>query len=394
MKRIEIEARPNWQEECEKVGFHWHTLVTEPGVDPKYWDETKAYEFTEAEVDAIEAASTELYRMCLAAVDYTIEKGSEYLSKLAIPVEFHALIKKSWERQDLDLYGRFDFAFDANGIPKMLEFNADTPTSLLEASVVQWFWMEQYAQRTGQTLDQFNSMHERLIEQMKDIGAAHLGPNEKFYFTAVAESLEDTGTVEYLRDCAMQAGLSTEYIAIEDIGWNGSSFTNLEEKSITTVFKLYPWEHLIREEFGLNMTREPWDVIEPAWKLILSNKGLLPILWELYPNHPNLLPSYWSSAPLNGNYVEKPMLAREGADVKIVKDGKLAVEGVKRGYDSLARSIYQEYLPLPKFDGMTPIIGSWVVGGRSVGMGIREDISEVTGNASRFIPHYFRPGTI
>lgn len=389
LKRLEIEVRPNWQEECEKVGFNWHTLATEPGMDPKYWDESKAYEFTAAEIDAVEDASAMLYRMCLSAVDYAIER--DMLSRLAIPAEFHGLIKKSWERQDVDLYGRFDFAFDANGVPKMLEFNADTPTSLLEASVVQWFWMEQYAQRTGQTIDQFNSIHEQLIDVLKDIGAKVLGPNETFYFSAVVENLEDKGTAEYLRDCAIQAGLNTDYIDIENIGWNGTSFTDLNEKPITTIFKLYPWELLIREDFGRFMINEPWDVIEPAWKLILSNKGILPILWELYPGHENLLPAYWSSAPLKGNYVQKPMLAREGADVKIIKDGKVAVEGVSRGYDQLAESVFQEYLPLPKFDGMTPIIGSWIVGGRPSGMGIREDVSEVTGNTSRFIPHYFVP---
>lgn len=391
MKRIEIEARPNWQAECEKVGFNWHTLAVDPGVDPAYWDETHAYEFTLEEIETIEEVSQRHYRMALSTVEYVIDKGPELLSKLGIPAAFHEMIKKSWTRQDLDLYGRFDYALAPDGTPKMLEFNADTPTSLLEASVVQWYWMEQYAQRTGQTLDQFNSIHDRLIEQMRDIANEHLGPSEKFYFAAVAESAEDFGTVEYLRDCAMQAGILTEYIDIEQIGWNGSVFTDPKEKAITTIFKLYPWEWLIREEFGLNMTKEPWDVIEPAWKLVLANKGLLPIMWELYPEDPNLLPAYWNSAPLGGNYVEKPMLAREGADVKIIKNGVVAVEGVKRGYDNLARSVYQEYLPLPKFDGMTPIIGSWIVGGRAVGMGIREDVSEVTGNTSRFIPHYFRP---
>ena len=389
MKRLTIEARPDWEAKCEEVGFIWHTLETEPGVDPKYWDETHAYEFTEAEIEKVEDASTVLYRMCLSAVDYAIER--DQLSNLAIPPEFHALIKKSWERQDVDLYGRFDFAFDANGTPKMLEFNADTPTSLLEASVVQWFWMEDYAKRTGQTLDQFNSIHERLIEQFKYVGEKLMAPDGTFYFAAVAENTEDKGTAEYLRDCAVQAGLRTDYIDMENIGWNGTSFRDLQEQPITTIFKLYPWEWLIREEFGQFMLKEPWDVIEPAWKLVLSNKGILPILWELYPGHENLLPAYWNSAPLKGNYVEKPMLAREGADVKIIKDGKVAVEGVSRGYDKLAKAIYQEYLPLPKFDDMTPIIGSWIIGGRPSGMGIREDISEVTGNASRFIPHYFLP---
>jgi glutathionylspermidine synthase len=389
LKRIAITPRANWQTTVEGQGFNWHTLASDPGVDPTYWDETHAYEFTLGEVEAIEEASTVLYRMCLSAVQHIID--NDMMSKLAIPPAFHEMIKRSWERQDLDLYGRFDFALDPQGVPKMLEFNADTPTSLLEASVIQWFWMEDYAKRTGQTLDQFNGMHEKLIEVLKDVGASNLGPDETFYFSAVAENQEDTGTVEYIRDCAIQAGLKTEYIAIEDIGWNGSTFTNLNEQPITTIFKLYPWEFLVREEFGLHMTKDPWDVIEPSWKLLLSNKGLLPILWELYPNHKNLLPAYWSSAPLNGNYAEKPMLAREGADVKIVKDGNVIAEGVNRGYDKLADSIYQAYMPLPKFDGMTPIIGSWIVGGQPAGMGMREDVNEVTGNTSRFIPHYFKP---
>lgn len=389
MKRITVTPRANWQSEVEKIGFYWHTLATDPGVDPTYWDEGHAYEFTANEVDTIEEATQVLYRMCLSAVDYAIEQ--KMLNKLAIPVAFHKLIEDSWKRQDIDLYGRFDFALDGNGIPKMLEYNADTPTGLLEASVAQWFWMEEYAKSSGQTLDQFNSMHERLIDCLRDIGGKLLGPSETMYFSTFSESTEDLGTTEYLRDLAIQAGLNTEFIDIQQIGWNGRVFTDINEKPITTIFKLYPWEWLIREEFGQFMSTGPWDVIEPAWKLVLSNKGILPILWELYPDHENLLPSYWQSAPLNGDYVEKPMLAREGADVKIIRGGKVTSQGVVRGYDKLAPPVYQQYLSLPKFDGMTPIIGSWIIGGRPSGMGIREDINEVTGNTSRFVPHFFKP---
>lgn len=391
MKRINVTPRPNWQAQLEEVGFNWHTLATDPGVDPTYWDESHAYEFTATEVDVIEEASQELYRMCLSTVQHVID--NDMLSKLAIPVEFHQLVRDSWNKQEIDLYGRFDFALDANGVPKMLEFNGDTPTSLYEAAVIQWYWMENYAQRSGQVLDQFNSMHDTLIETLKDIGEKLLGPSETMYFTAVLENLEDYGTVEYLRDCAVQGGLKTANIGLEDIGWNGQVFTDLDEKPITTIFKLYPWEFLVREEFAQNMLRSPWDVIEPAWKLILSNKGILPILWELYPDHPNLLPAYWESAKLGGNFVEKPMLAREGADVKVFQNGQVLGQGVERGYGKLADSIYQSYLPLPQFDGMTPIIGSWIIGGRACGMGIREDANIVTGNTSRFIPHYFLPNT-
>ena len=388
MKRLSVTPRANWQQKCEEVGFSFHTIATEGSKDPTYWDESKAYEFSLAEIEKIEDASTILYRMCLSAVDHVI--NNNLLGKLAIPVEYHDLVRKSWQRQDIDLYGRFDFAFDEHGTPKMLEFNADTPTSLLEASVVQWYWMEEFAATSGQTIDQFNSIHEALDETMKDIAEKLLTPNQTFYFAAVGGNEEDVGTTEYLRDIAVQAGMKTKFIAIEDLGWNGTTFTDLDENSITTIFKLYPWEWLVREEFGLNMLSEPWDVIEPAWKLILSNKGILPILWELYPDHPNLLPAYWSSSKLGGNYVKKPLLSREGADVTIVKNGVVANDTIEQGYGAEGY-IYQQYLPLQKFDGMTPILGSWIVGGRACGLGIREDANEVTGNASHFIPHFFRP---
>lgn len=387
MKRLEVTPRPNWQQKCEEVGFNFHTIAIEGVEDPTYWDESKAYEFTADEIDTVEEASQILYRMCLSAVDHVI--SNNLMGRLAIPHEYQALVKKSWERQDVDLYGRFDFAFDEAGVPKMLEFNADTPTSLLEAAVVQWYWMEDYARSTGQTLDQFNSIHETLAETLKDIGEKLVHSGDTMYFASFNTD-EDVGTVEYLRDLAIQQGMKTQFIPIDQIGWNGTVFTDLDEKPIRTIFKLYPWEWLIREEFGQFMLNDPWDVVEPAWKLILSNKGILPILWELYPDHPNLLPTYWDSHKLGGNYVRKPLLSREGADIMIVRDGVVANDVNQVGYGDEGY-IFQQYLPLPKFDGMVPIMGSWIVGGRPCGMGIREDKNEVTGNTSRFIPHFFRP---
>ncbi len=64
------------------------------------------------------------------------------------------------------LYGRFDFAYDGRNI-KMLEYNADTPTGLLEASVAQWLWIEQVSGIANR--DQFNSIHEDLIKRWKTI---------------------------------------------------------------------------------------------------------------------------------------------------------------------------------------------------------------------------------
>lgn len=188
-------------------------------------------------------------------------------------------IVASWERDDFSVYGRFDFAFDSASPPKLLEYNADTPTALLEAAVVQWFWL----QDTRPTSDQFNSIHERLIAAWQRWGGQAL------HFSAIKDHVEDEQTVLYLRDTAEQAGVATRFVHVEDIGWNGADFVDLTEAPITQCFKLYPWEWLWHEEFGAHLARETTRFIEPMWKMLLSNKGLLPILWELFPGHPNLL---------------------------------------------------------------------------------------------------------
>jgi glutathionylspermidine synthase len=151
--------------------------------------------------------------------------------------------------------------------------------------------------------------------------------------------------------------------------------------------KLYPWEWLINEEYGKYIFKSTTQFIEPAWKMILSNKGILPLLWELFPEHPNLLPAYFTSK-IEGDYIKKPLLSREGANISIFKDGEVTSSEGDYGEEGF---IYQALHELPNFDGNHPMVGSWVIEGESAGIGIREDTSLITGNLSRFVPHYFIP---
>ena len=131
----------------------------------------------------------------------------------------------------------------------------------------------------------------------------------------------------------------------------------------------------------------PLRVIEPAWKMILSNKGILPVLWGMFPGHPNLLEAAFDDHHLGGDYVRKPLLSREGENILVRRNGEwMGTSGTygEEGY------VYQRYAALPEFSGNYPVIGSWVIGGESAGIGIREDRSEITTNGSRFIPHYFQ----
>jgi glutathionylspermidine synthase len=380
MQRHKIIPRQNWQSAVEQLGFGFHSTHV------PYWDESACYSFSMEEVVQIEQASGELWTMCLNAVQHVMDKGR--YSEFAIPEWIVPYIERTWTEDHPAIYGRFDFCYK-NGQLKLLEFNADTPTSLFEAGIVQWFWLQDFAKEK----DQFNSIHEKLIDYWKYL-KTYLNPAPNadataqplLHFTCLKETLEDLTNTEYLRDCAIQAGLDTKLVFIDDLGWDGQQFIDMEEVPVANIFKLYPWEWLLQEDFGRNIpedrNRTFW--IEPAWKMILSNKALLPILWELYPDHPLLLPAYFDSEKLT-DYVKKPILSREGANIHIVRGGELLQH--TEGQYGREGFIFQQLFELPDFDGNYPVIGSWIIGQEPAGMGIREARGLVTDNKSRFVPH-------
>ena len=375
MRRIATTPRANWQEKVQKAGLTWHS-----GQQP-YWNESAFYEFTAKEVDTLEAATNELEKMTLAAAQYAIDHrlyGKMGISEAAIP-----LIESSWEAEPPSLYGRFDLAFDGSGPPKLLEYNADTPTSLLEAAVVQWYWLQDVSPHR----DQFNSLHERLIALWKAL--ADYLPGGRIDFCSMDDA-EDGMTVTYLQDTAQQAGLTASVFPIDEIGWSGTAFVGPDDRPLGALFKLYPWEWMVREEFGRHLGKDSTIWMEPAWKMLLSNKGILPVLWELYPRHPYLLESRFDGPGLLRSWVKKPLLGREGANITLHQPGKDLVTEGSYGEEGF---VYQDFAPLRSFDGKFPVVGSWLIGHEeghvAAGMGIRESDTPVTTNTSQFVPHLF-----
>lgn len=373
MRRHPSIPRPDWRDKVERVGLTYHSHAEGP-----YWDESACYELSADEVAMLESAGNTLHGLCLEAAGAVMENG--WWSRLGIPAKAVPALQASWERDDFSLYGRFDLAFDGSGPPKLLEYNADTPTALVEAAVAQWFWLEEVQPEA----DQFNSIHERLIEAWRRWAGREL------HFSSVQEHPEDEQTVLYLRDTCEQAGVVTRPVFIEDFGWDprGRCFVDLDLRPIRHCFKLYPWEWLWAEEFSAHLAADSVRFIEPAWKMLLSNKGLLPILWELFPDHPNLLPAYETAAPLGGSYLRKPRLGREGSNIVWVERGAL-VEETGGGYGTEGH-VFQAPGPVPEFDGHHPVFGVWIVDHEAAGLGIREDTRRITGNLSRFVPHFFR----
>ncbi|ELY4542204.1 glutathionylspermidine synthase family protein [Cronobacter sakazakii] len=392
MLRHHTPVRPDLARIAHEHGFHFHIID-----DEIYWDESRAYRFTLRQIEEqIESPTAELHEMCLDVVDRAV-RDARLLERLAIPELYWDAIAQSWKDRDPSLYGRMDFVWTGQGPVKLLEYNADTPTSLYESAYFQWQWLED-ARRQGvipRDADQFNSLQEKLIARLAEIATP-----EPLYFSCCQESEEDRGTVLYLEDCARQAGLETRFIYIEEIGLGlGGVLTDLDDNVIRQAFKLYPLEWMMRDDNGPLLCKRAERWYEPLWKSILSNKGLLPLLWAQFPGHPNLLPAWFNddfarerhdvAQALAGyaGYVRKPLFSREGGNVTLFDnaDKVLAHEEGDYGNEPV---IWQAFQALPRFGDSYTLLGSWIVGDEPAGIGIREDVSLITKDTSRFIPHY------
>ena len=380
MRRVPIVERGDWRARAADSGFRFHTIDGQ-----RYWDERAYYAFTLQQIEHdLEDPSAELHQMALALVDEIA--GSEALmQRLAIPEPFRDWIAESWRRRDGHLYGRLDFAYDGQGPAKLYELNYDTPTSLFEAAFFQWQWLEDQREsgRLPATADQFNSIHEQLVDRFGALSAQLPPP---LMFAAMRGSEEDQGTVEYLRDCAAQAQLHGAAIALEDIGLSDDGrFTDAEDTVIGALFKLYPLEDLFEDAFGRALPGSGLRLLEPPWKALLSNKGVLPLLWERHRGHPNLLAAEFDDGgALPPGWVRKPLHSREGANVCMhLPDGRI----IERAGPYAGPCIRQALHPLPEFDGRYPMVGSWIVGDTACGVGIREDASPITADTARFVPH-------
>ncbi len=367
------EPRENWVQRVEESGLIWHGNGND-----SYWNESEHLVFTLEAAETLEDAANELHAMCLDACEQIIKRN--WWHKLGIRNEWIDMIQSSWRSKDFSLYGRFDLAWDGTGTPKLLEYNADTPTSLLEAAVIQWDWLQDLYPAD----DQLNSLHEALVERWQMIS------EEMIHFACAWDLPEDRQTIAYLAETAEQAGKMVQLMDMGEIGFaiNGR-FTDLNERFIDKIFKLYPWEWMSEEQFFTKIGVERARFVEPIWKMLLSNKALLPILWELHPGHPLLLPATWSRDELTSmgvsQWVEKPYYGREGGGIALFDRDVIIASGTGRAESE--RKIYQEKARMFQAGGKHFVWGLWMVGEKCCGLSARGDASPITGNMSRFHPH-------
>ena len=329
-------------------------------------------------MELLEAATGELAQMSLAAVRHIVD--NRLYARLGIPASAIPLIESSWKAAQPSLYGRLDLFYDGVHPPKLLEYEADTPASLAEAAISQRCWLED--RFPGR--DQFNAIRQRLVDRWSELAPQLNGP---VHFCPV-DAARNAATVRCLEETAQEAGLTTSAFPITEIGWDGRSFIGPGGQELAVVFKLYPWEWMVREEFGKHLCSATTLWLEPPWKMLLSNKALLPVLWELYPRHPYLLEARFDSPGLMMSWIRKPLLGREGSNIALHQPGKDFETGGNYGAEGF---IYQALAPIENLEGVYPVMESWVVGRQegpsAAGFGVRESATPISTGDSRFVPH-------
>ncbi|WP_222264729.1 glutathionylspermidine synthase family protein [Modestobacter marinus] len=406
MRRLYGKARIGWEAEIESQGLVYNKTSLPDGDVRSYWREDVFYDFSAAEIDRLADATELLFAACVEAGDVIL--GDErLLDRLRIPRDARDVVRASWDAEPPSIYGRFDLWWDGAGEPKLLEFNADTPTSLVEAAVVQWAWHLE----TGQGRDQWNQLDDRLVAAWRrnlSRWEAHFGRRPRrvhLVWTEGDPSGEDWMTVAYMADCVQRAGYEAVVMTTEEIGLDtgDARFYDPRGNRLEVVFKLYPWEWLLADEYGPSVVADlrwgdtAW--IEPVWKTLWSTKGLLPVLWQRYENDPvvsrHLLPAFFGDDPRAAElsatgFARKPLLGREGNNVELVGPGGdvLARQGGRYGAEGW---VLQQLCPLPDFAGPDgphhPVLGAWVVDGEAAGLGIRESDGLITDDLSFFVPH-------
>ncbi|MBN9499107.1 MAG: glutathionylspermidine synthase family protein [Alphaproteobacteria bacterium] len=375
-----VSARQDWQARVEALGLAEPIL---PDGTP-YWVEDRGYAIAKPQIDLLYDAAAELERLTLAAIDRIVQH--DMFDRFDLSPLAARLAGDSWDRQARNLIGRFDLAFVPGEAPKLLEYNADGAVSLIEAARAQAEWRDVHMPGALQ----WNEIDAHLDNAWRALGL----PRLPVHFAGLKDDIEADATLDYLAETARAAGIDARRIDLDEIGWDGEKFVDLDGQTMRALAKIYPWAWLARDEFAAHLEVANTTVLEPAWRMLPADKRFLALLWEMFPDHPNLLPA--SLEPLAGPCVAKPALGRDGRGVAFHADGGLkpATGGDTQSADEdEGPRVWQALAPTAQIDGRYLMAGVWCVASQPSGLGLREADDPFVGGLARFVPHIAEEAT-
>ena len=370
MKRIQLSPRSDWQSLVEKQGLTWHSengRVT--------WNEQNAYILSPSEVQKLSQTASELAQIYHQAAGHVVK--NKLWSLMGLQAHEAALITASWEGGEWSLHGRFDFLLDAQGCPKLLEYNAETALSLVETAVIQKHWLAE----TMPGFDQCNDLEELLLQAWRESGFKHV------HCAWRPRHAEVEGTIKYMAGLMRRAGIQVTLMAMHRMGWDPKqhAFVDHDGRPIRHCYKLYPWEWMLREPFAKWVETSQCSYIEPPWRLLLGSKGILCVISELFGDHPAVVACHTTPEKLGSSYVSKPLFGHEGHNVTIHRDG-VAIESLAGEYGDEAK-VFQGFVEGQRCDGYLPQFGVWMVRDKPAAICIRETSGSIISANSAFVPH-------
>ena len=374
----------------EKLGFTWHT-----DSDGTKYINDELVEISQLEAEAYYEASNEIYDMYVEAAQFVID--NDLFFELGIPFNLIESIKKSWENDvHWHIYGRFDLAGGIDNEPiKLIEFNADTPTSLFETALLQWALLKQNNMDEKQ---QFNNVYENISQNFKRLITLFEETTlfEKYYdgwkilFSSVEGNDEEEATTRLLQQMATDAGFNTSFEYLQNVKFDDNGIFDTNDNKYEYWFKLYPWEDIGSDEPELATTltniiqKQEAIILNPAYTLLFQSKGIMKIMYDLFPESPYLLKT--SFEPLkNIKQVEKTVFGREGANTKIIDTSGDIIEEINGPYSNY-KKVYQEYVEFNKDVKGAKYQAGVFFAYEACGLSFRKG-SEIMDNMSKFVGH-------
>ena len=401
----------------------WGTL---PGAGTEEYAIYGALKISRAHAATLRTASSRLYQLMTRLASILQRADDQVLLDIGIPPAALPYCHIIMPEMPAVMCGRFEFAMTTEG-PKLLEFNAETPTFVVELFHI-----------NGQVCTDFGLVDPNVqckdqlmqaIHSSINAGIAWVGPHPErsssVVFSAYADRQEERGTTEFYRHLLEREGslpYRTSFCGLNELRVTHYGLLTAQGEPVDVLYKLYPTEHLIEDEapdgtpVGLALMelvrKRRLAVINPPVAFLLQNKGLLALLWAMHLAQSELfipeehtwieqyvLPTYLDAHDAYGQpiftepYVVKPVYGREGASITI-RSGHDVIEHSEQNLYDGQTMIHQLYTALPTTsiqteDGPSEVSlvhNCFVVGGVPSAIGVRACRKLIFDDNSYFLP--------
>ncbi|WP_342429819.1 glutathionylspermidine synthase family protein [Neobacillus sp. FSL H8-0543] len=307
---------------------------------------------------------------------------------------------------------RFDFVLTKDGV-KMLEFNSDTPTFIVECFQINEKLCSEFRYLNP------NINQERLLSSgiTRAVLDATEGINSaNVVFTAHNDHIEDWNTTHYLsRLCQVK----NQILPMSELRITDGALIDADGFPIDVLYRqTYPIEHLINDQetvsgdrIGIELLqlvqKRKISIVNPVSAFLLQPKSIQCLIWGLAEERAffskeeqqwikdYMLPTYLEPDVFLGNssFVKKPSFGREGDTVTIYdKDTKITSQNSFQTYKE-ELPVYQKYVPLPTttletekgIEELSYVFGSFLIAGKPSSIGLRAG-GKITGNESYYLP--------